>query len=47
MVEEALGRYPTKLEDDNRALKNDPSLTPFSNRRHAVIQVGNSVCVCV
>jgi hypothetical protein len=38
-----LGRYPTSLADDQQALANDPALAPFSNRRHAVIQV----CACV
>lgn len=50
MVEEALGRYPTSLAEDQQALASDPALTPFSNRRHAVIQVREmivSLCVYV
>jgi len=42
MVTDALSAYPTRLEIDQEALarKEDPSLRPFSNRRHALIQVG-------
>lgn len=38
---DALSAYPTRLEDDQAALacQDDPSLRPFSNRRHALIQV--------
>ena len=41
-VTDALSAYPTRLEDDQAALarQDDPSLRPFSNRRHALIQVG-------
>jgi hypothetical protein len=37
-VHDALAKYPTKYEEDCEVLKGD-ILRPFSNRRHAVIQV--------
>jgi len=37
-VEEKLGAYPTTLEADAAALASK-GLPPFSNQRHAVIQV--------
>jgi len=44
MVTDALALYPTRLEDDvaRLARRDDASLRPFSNRRHALIQVGRS-----
>jgi hypothetical protein len=38
LVEACLSAYPTTFEEDNGLLK-DPSIKPFSNRRHAIIQV--------
>jgi len=38
VVRENLDAYPTTLEEDNEALANG-SLPPFSNKRHARIQV--------
>ena len=34
-----LGQYPDSLEQNNERLAHDKSLAPFSNERHAVIQV--------
>ena len=40
IIEKQLSRYPTTFEEDEALLKsNDPTMKPFSNRRHAVIQV--------
>lgn len=34
-----LKRYPTSFEDDCERLLNDSSLKPFSNERHALVQI--------
>ena len=39
ICEELLAAYPRTIEEDEVALKSDKELTPFSNKRHAYIQV--------
>jgi len=39
LVEDALSKYPTTLEEDNIALLSRENLPPFSNKRNSTIQV--------
>lgn len=39
LASDYLGQYPTAFEDDVARLQSDSQLAPFSNERHALIQV--------